>query len=216
MARVRGRRHARVSRLTDRQPTRIARGLPAGPVGAGRIRADSAEDGDAGGEAVQEVAAADGSDLARAERAGERHRAEQLLDRARIVIGRRRRTASPASVAREQQRARHRGRRRAGSAGPRRRRRRRGPGTARSCRRRPGRRRRARRSTGRRRARCGRGSRRGRSRACARRRRCRACRPSRIRSRSSSVAACTSSCSRVHRGPARELVDEVALGARDR
>ena len=45
------------------------------------------------GEAVQEVAAADRADLARAERARERHRPEQLLDDAGVVVRARRRGA---------------------------------------------------------------------------------------------------------------------------
>ena len=48
----------------------------------------TAEDGEAGGEAVQEVAAADRADLAGAERARERQRAEQLVDDAGVVVGR--------------------------------------------------------------------------------------------------------------------------------
>src|SRR5262249_35129917 len=61
------------------------------------------EDGDAGREAVQEIAVPDRSDLTRAERAGERHRAQHVLYERRVVVGRGEELAAPA-VAREQQR----------------------------------------------------------------------------------------------------------------
>src|SRR4051794_39384573 len=61
------------------------------------------ENGDAGREAVQKITAADRPELARTERAGERHRPDHLLDDAGVVIRFGEHVAT-ATVAREQER----------------------------------------------------------------------------------------------------------------
>ena len=104
------------------------------------------EDGDRRGEPVQEVAAADRADLAGAEEAAG-GRAERVLDRRRVVVGRRRTCATPrplqvnSSAPAAPSGAERRGlQRRAPRAGPRRRRRRRGRACAPSARPAPARR----------------------------------------------------------------------------
>src|SRR2546430_1898866 len=65
-------------------------GLPApayGVVTRPSGRSGGSEQRDAGGEPVQEIAPAHWPDLARAERAGDRERAEQLVEDRRVVVG---------------------------------------------------------------------------------------------------------------------------------
>ena len=121
-------------------PPRLPRGYAdavSGHVAGGRSRRRfrQREQGEAGGEPVEEVAAADRAELAGAEarrRAGSGP--EELVDDAGVVVGIAE-EALPPPVAGEEERGVGLGRRPAGRAGPRRRSRRRGPGTARCGRR---------------------------------------------------------------------------------
>src|SRR5215207_530015 len=84
-------------------PTTRHRGAPTirrwrAPLGGSR------EDGDGGGEAVEEVLASDGADLAGGEESRGRRSRERFVDRRGVVIGVAEQVAAPA-VAREQERA---------------------------------------------------------------------------------------------------------------